>query len=53
MLDDTIEILTKKMLEDKFRDIKENKQEVIMMSKTDLYNFCIKLVKLIQCVENM
>lgn len=53
MLDDTIELLTKQMLEDVFKDRKENKKELITMSKTDLYKFCIKLVKLIQRVEKM
>lgn len=52
-LDDTIELLTKQMLEGVFKDKKENKKELITMSKTDLYKFCIKLVKLIQQVENM
>lgn len=52
-LDDTIELLTKQMLEDVFKDKKENKQELITMSKADLYKFCIRLVKLIQQVENM
>lgn len=53
VLDDTIELLTKQMLEDVFKDKKENKKELITMSKTDLYKFCIKLVKLIQQVEKM
>lgn len=53
MLDETIELLTRQMLEDVFNDKKENKQELITMSKTDLYQFCIKLVKLIQQVERM
>ena len=52
-LEDTIELLTKQMLEDVFKDKKENKKELITMSKTDLYKFCIRLVKLIQQVENM
>lgn len=52
-LDDTIELLTKQMLEDVFKDKKENKQELITMSKVDLYKFCIKLIKLIQQVEKM
>ena len=52
-LDDTIELLTKQMLEDVFKDKKENKKELITMSKTDLYKFCIKLVKLIHQVEKM
>lgn len=52
-LDDTIELLTKQMLEDVFKDKNENKQELITMSKVDLYKFCIKLIKLIQQVERM
>ena len=52
-LHDTIELLTKQMLEYVFKDKKENKQELITMSKADLYKFCIRLVKLIQQVENM
>jgi len=53
MLDDAIELLTRQMLEDVFGDKKENKNKMITMSKADLYRFCIKLVKLIQRVENM
>lgn len=53
VLDDTIELLTKQMLEDVFKDKKENKEKLITMSKADLYKFCIKLVKLIQQIENM
>lgn len=53
MLDDTIELLTKQMLEDLFNQKENNKTEIIKMSKTDLYKFCIKLVKLIQRVERM
>lgn len=53
MLDETIELLTKQMLEDVFEDKKENKNKMITMSKADLYKFCIKLVKLIQRVEKM
>lgn len=53
ILDDTIELLTKQMLEDVFKDKKENKKEMITMSKADLYKFCINLIKLIQRVENM
>lgn len=53
MLEETIELLTKQMLEDIFKAKKENKTEKITMTKTDLYKFCIKLVKLIYQVENM
>lgn len=53
ILDDTIELLTRQMLEDVFKDKKENKKEMITMSKADLYKFCIDLVKLIQRIEKM
>ena len=53
VLDDTIELLTKQMLEDVFKDKKENKKELITMSKADLYKLCIDLVKHIKQVENM
>lgn len=53
MLDDTIELLTRQMLKDVFEDKKENKEELITIIKANLYKFCIKLVKLIQQVENM
>ena len=53
MLDDTIELLTKQMLEDLFNQKQNNKNEMVKMGKTDLYKFCIKLVKLIQSVERM
>jgi len=53
MLDDTIELLTKQMLKDVFNDKKKNKEEMITMSKTDLYKFCISLVKLIKRIEEM
>lgn len=53
MLDEAIDLLTRQMLEDVFNDKKNNKTQMITMSKTDLYKFCIKLVKLIQQIENM
>lgn len=53
MLDETIDLLTRQMLEDVFNDKKNNQKQMITMSKDDLYKFCIKLVKLIQRIENM
>lgn len=53
MLDETIDLLTRQMLEDVFNDKKNKQKQMITMSKTDLYKFCIKLVKLIQRIENM
>lgn len=53
MLDETIDLLTRQMLEDVFNDKKNKQKQMIIMSKTDLYKFCIKLVKLIQRIEDM
>ena len=51
MLNETIEILTKQMIEESFEEKKNNQEIVIKMTKTDLYKFCIKLVKLIKEVD--
>ena len=53
MLDETIDLLTRQMLENVFNDKKNKQKQMITMSKADLYKFCIKLVKLIQRIENM
>lgn len=53
MLDETIELLTKQMLQDVFKDKQTNNNTLITMTKADLYRFCIKLIKLIQRVESM
>ncbi len=51
MLDDTIELLTKQMIEQEFKDRELDKVQMITLSKVDLYKFSIKLVKLIQKTE--
>jgi len=51
MLNETIELLTKQMIEETFEEKKNNREIVIRMTKTDLYKFCIKLVKLIKEVD--
>lgn len=43
-LEDTIEILTKQMLEEHFLNKDKTKY---VITKEDLYKFCIKLIKLI------
>ena len=53
MLEETIDLLTRQMLEDVFNDKKNKQKQMITMNKADLYKFCIKLVKLIQRIENM
>ncbi len=44
MLEDTIEILTKQMIEEHMK----KEEKVIHIKKVDLYRFCIKLVKLVK-----
>lgn len=59
LLEEAIEILTKMMIEDSFKDKAKNKESKVVMSKVELYKFCIKLLKLIQqeeyyeCCEKM
>lgn len=54
MLDEVIELLTKQMLQDVFKDKQTNNNNVLItMTKAELYRFCIKLIKLIQRVERM
>ncbi len=49
MLDETIEVLTEQMIKDHFAN-QGNKEEKFIISKQDLYEFCIKLVKVIEGV---
>lgn len=44
MLDEVIEVLTKMMIQDNF----ENGERKIQMTKTELFQFCIKLVKVVK-----
>ena len=53
MLEETIELLTRQMLEDVFNDKMNNQKTMITISRADLYKFCIKLVKLIKRSEDM
>lgn len=41
MIDDAIKKITELMIKDHF----ENNNKKIIMNKTDLYNFCVKLLK--------
>lgn len=49
IIEDSIEIITKLMIQDKFKN--DNKRYVI--SKQELYIFCIKLLKEINKYENI
>ena len=44
MLDDVVEILTKQMIEEHFNNVDKQKY---VITKQELYKFCIKLIKLI------
>ena len=46
MLDETIDLLTRQMLEDVFNDKKNKQKQMITMSKADLYKFCQLMLKL-------
>ena len=48
MEDEAIEILTEMMIKDAFEDKKCNKTTKTMLTKTELYKFCIKLLKLVK-----
>ena len=50
LLDDTIEILTRQMIEENFKS-KDNKEKFIM-TKEKLYQFSIKLIKTVKVVKN-
>lgn len=48
MIEDAIEILTKMMIEDRFKDEKGNRVTKCTLTKTELYTFCIKLLKIVK-----
>lgn len=51
MLEDTIEELTKQMIEEFCKSKQEGKTKYAKITKVDLYKFCIKLIKLIKRIE--
>ena len=53
MLDETIELLTKQMLKDVYDNKINNNNPKFVMTKADLYKFCIQLIKLIKRIEEM
>jgi len=52
MNDEAIELLTKMLIEEKFKSKKENKNHYAKITKVELYKLCIDLLNLIQKVEN-
>ena len=53
ILDETIELLTRQMIEDVFNDKRNNNVQKIIMTKADLYKFCINLIKLLKRIEEL
>lgn len=47
ILEDTLEILTKQMIKDNFQN-KGVKEDKYIITKQDLYQFSIKLIKLVK-----
>ncbi len=47
MLDDTIETLTEQLIEENFKN-KGKEIDKYVISKEDLYKFCIKLIKVVK-----
>lgn len=52
MNDEAIELLTKMLIEEKFKNKKENKIGYAKITKVELYKLCIDLLNLIQNIEN-
>ena len=52
MTDEAIELLTKMLIEENFKNKKENKTGYAKITKVDLYRLCIDLLNLIKKVEN-
>lgn len=53
MLDEAIEELTSLMIKEDFKTKDTETETMIITSKKDLIRFCIKLVKMIQHVEEL
>ena len=51
ILEETIDLLTKMLIEEDFKSKKEKKKTYITISKIELYRICIDLLKLIQKCE--
>lgn len=51
LLDEAIDLLTKMLIEEDFKNKKEKKKQYITISKIELYRLCIDLLKLIQKCE--
>ena len=52
MTDESIELLTKMLIEENFKNKKENKVGYAKITKVDLYRFCIDLLNLIKKIED-
>lgn len=47
MLDEALEVLTEQMIKDNFEN-KGNVEEKFIITKQELYKFCIKLIKVVE-----
>ena len=52
MTDEAIQLLTKMLIEENFKNKKENKVGYAKITKVDLYRLCIDLLNLIKKVED-
>ena len=48
MIAEAIEILTKMLIEESFKNKGKDEETKVVMTKVELYQFCIKLLKLIE-----
>ncbi len=51
ILNDAIDILSKDMIKNDLENKKNDKEVYIKIKKTNLYSFCIKLLKLIKEID--
>lgn len=52
MTNEAIELLTKMLIEETFKNKKQNKQGYAKITKVELYKFCIDLLNLIKKIED-
>lgn len=53
LLDEAIDLLTKMLIEEDFKNKKNKTKTYITISKIELYRICIDLLKLLQRIKDM
>lgn len=53
LLDEAIDLLTKMLIEEDFKNKKNKTKTYIKISKIELYRICIDLLKLLQRIKDM